>query len=214
VLKAIRTPDRLGFAALAGALGAFTAAIPADANLVADGITYTLTESANGTTANFDLNISGINGASDTEGGRSGVAAFAFNPPTNFSGATPPPGFMFMTVGLNSKGCDGKGNFFCFGNNASPLIAPPLAANSTLSFMFTETISSGTFAGYNPDFKITWVGSQSNPPHSGYDPVSEALTPTPGPVPFPIPEPVTLALLGTALAGVGVAIRRRRNLSD
>src|SRR5260370_39363666 len=108
--------------------------------------------------------------------GRSGVEAFAFHPPTNFSTATPPSGFSLELGGLNSKGCDGSGNFFCFKANTTPPSTPALAANSSLSLVFDVTISSGSFAGYAPDFKINWVGSQNN-----YDLVSATLTPVPVP---------------------------------
>ncbi len=178
---------------LAGAFGAFTAATPAHASLVADGITYTLTEQTlTATTDQFTLGVSGINGSSDTEKGRSGVEAFAFNPPTNFSTATPPSGFSLELGGLNSKGCDGSGNFFCFKANTTPPSTPALAANSSLSLVFDVTISSGSFAGYAPDFKINWVGSQNN-----YDLVSATLTPVP--VPAPLIDrglPVLLAVCG------------------
>ena len=74
-------------AVLAAIGGVFlVAAVPAQASLIADGITYTLTETVlNSTTDQFTLGISGINGASDTEKGRYGVQSFAFNTPTNFS---------------------------------------------------------------------------------------------------------------------------------
>src|SRR5206468_575104 len=70
-------PKSLPILAGAAALGALIAATPAYASLVADGITYTLTETPlTATTAHFDLMASGINGVSDTEGGRFGVNAF------------------------------------------------------------------------------------------------------------------------------------------
>src|SRR5690242_1639707 len=102
---------------------AVLAAAPAHASLIADGITYTLTEftTADPLTDQFVLGISGINGASDTEGGRSGVNAIAFNKPSHFSTATminPPSGYTFSLGGLSSSGCDGSGNFFCFDNTA------------------------------------------------------------------------------------------------
>src|SRR5260370_37290286 len=96
---------------LAGALGAFIAATPAHASLVVEGITYTLIET---TTASplvdqFDLSITGINGPSDTRGGRAGVNGFSLDEPTNFAGASPPSGFSFELRGFNQSGCNMAG---------------------------------------------------------------------------------------------------------
>src|SRR4051812_36364236 len=81
--------------------------------LVDFGVTYTLSEAttANPLIARFTLTTSGINGAADTEGGRSGVNAIAFNKPAGFVTAamvTPPTGFNFILGGLNAAGCDGS----------------------------------------------------------------------------------------------------------
>lgn len=198
---------RLGLVAAAGALSLCLGAAPAGAALIADGITYTLTESATGNPLvnEFTLTITGINAATDTEGGRSGVNAIAFTRPANFSTAvmvTPPSGYVFQNGGLNAAGCDGSGNFYCFDNTSIPPIpTTPYTAGSTLTFVFDVTISSGTFTGYTPDLKIDWVGSKNN-----YDLVSKPIDPTPGTT---VPEPMTLALFGTALLGLGVAGRRK-----
>jgi hypothetical protein len=187
------------------ALGAIVAASPAHASLVADGVTYTLfeTTTANPLVDNFDLNITGINGPTDTEGlGRSGVESFAFGTIPNISTITAPAGFTDMTGGLNSMGCDGSGAFFCFLANTLPAFTPALTANSTLDFDFSVTLSSGNFSGFGDSFKIAWAGSKSSGTsestfHSGYDLVSEDLPATPAPAP-PIGQglPVVLAVGG------------------
>ena len=110
---------KIALATAAVGLAAMTTPASADV-LVADGITYDLTLNSitdAGLTGNFTLAISGINTASDTEGGRTNINAFAFNDPavgTIVSGTS--SGFTWQTGGLNSSGCDGSGNFFCFAN--------------------------------------------------------------------------------------------------
>jgi len=180
---------------------AICAATPARASLVADGITYTLFETILSPTEDqFTLRITGINGPSDTEGGRFGVNSLAFNEPkpgSVLSGTM--TGFTFMTGGLNAMGCDGTGNFYCFKANAAPT-APALAANSDLQFTFDVTVAkAGDFAGYNPDFKIQWLGAKSGK----YDLVSQTLTPT------PVPLPAALPLLLGGIAGIGCMRRRK-----
>ena len=187
---------------IAAGLGAIAicAGAPAQASLVADGLTYTLFETILSPTEDqFTLEITGINGTSDTEGGRFGVNSLAFNEPkpgSVLSGTM--TGFTFITGGLNAMGCDGTGNFFCFKANTAPK-APALAANSELQFTFDVSVAqSGDFAGYNPDFKIQWLGSKSGK----YDLVSQTLTPTPVPLPAALPlflgvSPVSV-LLGDA----------------
>jgi hypothetical protein len=186
-------------AAVLGAM-ALSGGSPARAALVADGITYTLYESVISPTQDqFTLDITGINGASDTEGRRYGVNSLAFGEPSRGSVASGTlTGFTFMTGGLNAMGCDGSGNFFCFKANSAP-VAPALPANSSLTYIFDVTAAgAGDFAGYNPAFKIQWLGT-----HNHYDLVSETLTPT------PVPLPAALPLLLSAIAGIGWMRRRK-----
>lgn len=187
-------------AASIAALGMSVA--PAQAStLTADGITYSLTDSVvNSTTDQFTLTITGINGSSDTEGGRYGVQSFAFNTPSHLSSVTAPTGFSEESGGLNSSGCDGSGSFFCFKANTTPT-GPALAANSTLTFVFDLTLSSGSFSGYDPDFKINWDGTKNN-----YDLVSQSLDPSPTTTPLP----ATLPLFAGGLGLVGYLTRRRK----
>ncbi|HEX3844378.1 MAG TPA: hypothetical protein VHV80_08460 [Steroidobacteraceae bacterium] len=198
---------------LAVALAGFLPILPAQA-LTADGLTYTLTAftTANPDVDNFTLTISGINGSSDTEGGRDGVFALAFNQPTGYLGvAAMPTGFVTQSGGLSSSGaggCNGSGNFFCF-QNIQSIASTPLAANSTLTFDFSvdaSAISTWGTGGNADDFKISWVGTRNN-----YDHVSENLAPTPAAAPEIDPASATAAL--TLLAG-GLAMvggRRRKS---
>jgi len=194
-------PFALRTAAIAGAILAYGAASSASASsLTLHGITYDLTASLlDATDAQFTLVITGINGATDDEGGRYGVDSFAFNKPSNFVSATPPSGFSVLNGGLNSSGCDGSGNFFCFKSN-TPVVGPALPANTSLTYIFDVAIASGTFANYLPDFKINWDGTKNN-----YDLVSLPLDPT-----F-VPLPGALMMLAPVLVAglLGMSMRRK-----
>lgn len=195
---------------LAVALAGFLPILPAQA-LTADGLTYTLTAftTANPDVDNFTLTISGINGASDTEGGRDGVFALAFNQPTGYMGVAPPSGFVTESGGLSSSGaggCNGSGNFFCF-QNILPIASSALAANSTLTYDFSVAatgISTWGSSSNPDDFKISWVGSKNN-----YDHVSENLAPAAAPEIDPASATAALTFLAGGLAMLGG--RRRKS---
>lgn len=176
---------------------------PVQANtLDVSGITYSLTDQVvSSTTDQFTLTITGINGSSDTEKGRYGVQSFALGLPSNYFIAGAPSGFTLVGGGLNSGGCDGKGNFFCFAANTTP--SGLLAANSTLTYAFDVTLSSGSFAGYDPDFKINWDGTNNN-----YNLVSQTLSPTPVST-TPLPASWTMMLSGLVF-GLGLMFYQRR----
>jgi len=190
--------------------------------LVADGVTYNLTmqNTTNPLVEIFTLSISGFNTASDTEGGgRTGVNSIAFTNPsqgvTNGSMLAPPSGWTFKFGGLNSSGCDGSGNFYCFDNTAIPP-TPTTALAGPINFQFQVIAASGNWNNYpneDPHFKIDWVGSKNN-----YDLVSLAIPvntstnppPPPPPPPDPIPEPFSLAIFGTSAMGLMWARRTGR----
>ena len=187
-------------AAIAGVI-ALAACAPSWGSLVADGLTYTLLESALSPTEDqFTLEITGINGPTDTEGSRYGVNSIAFTE-TSPAGSVVTgslAGFTFMTGGLNAMGCDGSGNFYCFKANTKPT-GPALPADSELLFTFDLTVAQAAdFAGYNPDFKIQWLGGKSGK----YDLVSQTLTPAVVPLPAPLP------LLIGGIAALGFLRRR------
>jgi hypothetical protein len=103
--------------------------------------------------------------------------------------------------------CDGHGGFFCFKATPAPPTSPALAVNSTFDIVFDVTLSSGTFAGYVPDLKIDWVGSQNN-----YDLVSKAITPV---VPAPLIGHGLLVLLsvgGVLFGGKLLESLKKRHL--
>ena len=192
---------------------AFTPAPASAAVLIADGITYNLMLTSitdGGLTGNFTLAISGINTASDTEGGRTGINAFAFTDPAvggALSGVS--DGFTFQRGGLDSGGCNDSGNFFCFANT-SAVFSDPLPGSLLLVFSVTSDMI-GSWANWETHLKIDWAGSNNN-----YDLVSQfiPLNNCIGgcPVPDPqsaVPEPATWAMMLLGFAGIGMAARRR-----
>lgn len=208
--------------AVAIAVAGCAAIHPAQA-LTADGLTYTLTAFAapNSTVADLTLTISGINGASDTEGGRYGVFAIAFNDPSAFATVTGvPTGFTAMPGGLssgNGGGCNGHGTGFYCVQNTQPITQTALAANSTLNFNFTVDLGSfnpAAAADYEDDFKISWDGSKSNNYgdddfKSGYDHVSQNLSFS-SPAAAPEIDPGSASAALTLLAGGLAMLRGRR----
>lgn len=204
------------------ALLAITASAPARADLVAFGVTYSVSGTgANTNVADFILHISGINGAADTEGGRVGVNAFGFAT-AGLTGLVSgsAAGYTFFTGGLNANGCDGSGGFFCFSRNTQLGTTPALPANSVLDIPFSLTLTAGNnFVDYIasfPTFKIDWAGCK-NPPNcnANFDNVSlsGALTPTTfnvSPVPAPIVGAGIPGLIAACSALMAFARRRRR----
>jgi hypothetical protein len=184
--------------------------------LIDQGITYELdllSVTGGGFTGNFALKISGVNTATDTQGGRTGINAFAFNDPAigTATGGTS-TGFVFQTGGLNSTGCTGSGNFFCF-SNGSAVFTNPLPSSGSLLFSVTSN-ALGSWETWAPDFKIDWTGSSNN-----YSLVSQILPVTecrggtcPVITPFipdAVPEPATWAMMLVGFGMIGAGMRRK-----
>lgn len=185
------------------------AAGPAGATTFFEGVGYNLTgqyTSADKTSAHFILDITGINGPGDLEGGRYGLNAYGFLLPAGFLSASS-PGFDLVTGGLNSNGCNGSGNFFCFSDQA-PKPSTVLAANSSLQFEFDLFLMAGfTLDNYNDSFKIDWLGTKHN-----YNLISQHLGVTDGITPFAVSEvpiPGAIWLFLTGLAGL-IALGRKK----
>ena len=157
-----------------------------------EGLTYTLTGDL--ATGSFNLTIEGINVAGvDTRGGRTFLEDLSFNPPTGYTGASL-GGLAAIDGGLNSSGCNGTGNFFCFDG------VHEAVNGSTMSLDFTITASS--FEGYVPHLKVDWNGSENN-----YNLVSTNMVAA-------VPEPETYAMFLAGLGAMGFVARRRQKLQQ
>ena len=155
-----------------------------------EGLTYTLTGDL--ATGSFNLSVEGINVAGvDTRGGRTFLEDLSFNPPTGYTGASL-GGLAAIDGGLNSSGCNGTGNFFCFDG------VHEAVNGSTMSLDFTITASS--FEGYVPHLKVDWNGSENN-----YNLVSTNMVAA-------VPEPETYAMFLAGLGAMGFVARRRQKL--
>ena len=177
--------------ALAGAqAGAVTVWTLDGASGATEGLTYTLTGDL--ATGSFNLSVEGINVAGvDTRGGRTFLEDLSFNPPTGYTGASL-GGLAAIDGGLNSSGCNGTGNFFCFDG------VHEAVNGSTMSLDFTITASS--FEGYVPHLKVDWNGSENN-----YNLVSTNMVAA-------VPEPETYAMFLAGLGAMGFVARRRQKL--
>lgn len=200
-----------GLAAIAAcciaALPAYAVCGSPGTTVTCEGVSYQLfeTQTANPLVDDLTLSITGINSSSTAAyDGRSGVQSFAFGNLDNPTTATAPTGFDIEGGGLNSAGCDGSGNFFCFYAQTTPANSPALAADSTLSYSFSLIANSASdYLSWQPTLKINWVGSQNN-----YNLVSQTLKPTPAAAPEIDPAAATAAL--TLLAGGFATLRGRR----
>lgn len=198
---------RVLLAALATAAIGLASTPASAAVLVFNGVTYSLmldSISNSGLTGNYTLSITGINGASDTEKGRTGINGFAFNDAkTAVSGVS--SGYTFQLGGLDANGCNGSGNgWFCF-KNTGAAYGPPMPSSLSIDFSVTSN-TAGAWDNWAPSFKIDWTGTKDG----GYNLVS---TDIPVNTPPPVPEPATWALMLLGFGGIGFAMRRSRNQS-
>jgi len=190
----------LKIALATAAIGLTSMPTAANAALTVEGVTYDLIlNSVVGNTGNFTLSISGVNTASDTRKGRTGIDSFAFNDPAvgdAISGTS--SGFTFLAGGLNATGCNGTGNFFCFDNTGYTLVLGP-GGTTSINFAVTSN-AAGSWNNYAGDFKINWLGSENN-----YNLVSQIITSHGA-----VPEPATWAMMLVGFGGIGMAMRRRK----
>ena len=226
---------RLGFV-LGLALVALAAPSPARATFIDEGVTYTVFDDGSAGTLGeaYTLQITGINGLSDTVGGRFSLAGFAFVTPSGFISATAPADYTENAGGLSSSGggCDGSGGFFCFAENTVGTTALP--ANTTLDFLFAvkPTLGAVDVCAGTPsadsctdaDLKVAWAGTANSQAgkFNGYDHLSADVGITACTSGIPgcgggetlfVPEPGILFIFGSGLAGLAALLRRYRKLA-
>jgi hypothetical protein len=184
---------KVSFTALsAAALLALSSSHVSAQSLTLDDITYSLSRSFVSAVAGHETWSMTLDILNNSNDGRTAVTSFAFNRPSGFVSASL-PGWTTFAGGLNSNGCSGAGNFYCFSGHAD--------AATNMSFTFSLTTAAGALSSYAPDFKIDWVGSQRN-----YDLVSLPLAAV-----NVVPEPETYALMIAGLGAIGMMLRRRRH---
>jgi len=222
--------NRLWIVLLAAA--ALAAPSPVRATFIDQGLTYTVFDdgSAGALGERYTLQITGINGASDTVKGRFSLAGFAFGEPSGFVSATfvsasAGGAYTEMAGGLSSSGggCNMTGNFFCFQENTPLTTALP--ANTTLDLQFDVKPSLGALdvcAGTtssdpctDADLKVAWAGTANSATgkFDGYDHLSANVGITGGGGGGgggdSVPEPSTLLVFAVGIAGLGFLMRRR-----
>jgi hypothetical protein len=186
--------------AVALALGVMSA-MPASANtLTVDNVTFDIWDSGAST---FSVEITNALNGTGGWADATQIEALAFNNlgVTGIDYSSGPKGadWDITPGGLDASGCNGSGNFVCFGGT-------PIALTNDMTWVFSYTggtldlgLPSGNNDGlFGPHLKVTFLNDDG-------EKVGTLLSQT-----VPVPEPETYAMMLAGLGLMGFVARRRR----